>query len=146
MVEKPTQLRGGVKGDFVPFHFPLQGVGTASLPVTLRSRRSPQAVLLTICTLSCQIGADDQHGRSFSFGAGLFHCRGIRIYPPSFSGKKFPKCAFSPCAKRKSMLQYARIEAFERAGGFPPVRENVFGDNPDDELRKEDFSYAVRLL
>ena len=44
------------------------------------------------------------------------------------------------------MLQYARIEAFERAGGFPPVRENVFGDNPDDEFRKEDFSYAVRLL
>ena len=44
------------------------------------------------------------------------------------------------------MLQYARIEAFERAGGFPPVRENVFVDNPDEELRKEDFSYAVRLL
>ena len=138
--------RRGQGEDFVPFHFPLQGAGTASLPVTLRSRRSPQAVLLTICTLSCQMGADDQHGRSFSLGAGLFRCRGIRIYPPSFSGKKFPKCAFSPCAKRKSMLQYARIEAFERAGGFPPVRENVFGDNPDDELRKEDFSYAVRLL
>ena len=129
MRERSTQSRERVKGGT-----PLQGAGTASLPVTLRSRRSPQAVLLTICTLSCQIGADDQHGRSFSFGAGLFHCRGIRIYPPSFSGKKFPKCAFSPCAKRKSMLQYARIEAFERAGGFPPVRENVFGDNPDDEL------------
>ena len=72
--------------------------------------------------------------------------KGSCIYPPSFSGKKFPKGAFPPCAKRKSMLQYARIEAFERAEPSAPVRENVFVDNPDEELRKEDFSYAVRLL
>ena len=80
--------RRGQGEDFVPFHFPLQGVGTAPLPVTLRSRRNPQAVLLTICTLSRQMGADDQHGRRFSLGAGLFRCRGIRIYPPLFFGKK----------------------------------------------------------
>ena len=73
-------------------------------------------------------------------------CKGELHLSPSFSGKKFPKCAFPPCAKRKSMLQYARIEAFERAEAFAPVRENVFVDNPDEELRKEDFSYAVRLL
>ena len=73
-------------------------------------------------------------------------CKGELHLPPSLPGKKFPKCAFPPCAKRKSMLQYARIEAFERAEAFAPVRENVFVDNPDEELRKEDFSYAVRLL
>ena len=85
-------------------------------------------------------------GEGFLSVLVFFIAEGFASIPPSFSGKKFPKCAFSPCAKRKSMLQYARIEAFERAGGFPPVREKVFGDNPDDELRKEDFSYAVRLL
>ena len=73
-------------------------------------------------------------------------CKGELHLSPSFSGKKFPKGAFPPCAKRKSMLQYARIEAFERAEPSAPVRENVFVDNPDEELRKEDFSYAVRLL
>ena len=73
-------------------------------------------------------------------------CKGELHLSPSFSGKKFPKGAFPPCAKRKSMLQYARIEAFERAEASAPVRENVFVDNPDEELRKEDFSYAVRLL
>ena len=73
-------------------------------------------------------------------------CKGELHLSPSFSGKKFPKCAFPPCAKRKSMLQYARIEAFERAEPSASVRENVFVDNPDEELRKEDFSYAVRLL
>ena len=73
-------------------------------------------------------------------------CKGELHLPPSLPGKKFPKGAFPPCAKRKSMLQYARIEAFERAEASVPVRENVFVDNPDEELRKEDFSYAVRLL
>ena len=73
-------------------------------------------------------------------------CKGELHLSPSFSGKKFPKGAFPPCAKRKSMLQYARIETFERAEASAPVRENVFVDNPDEELRKEDFSYAVRLL
>lgn len=76
----------------------------------------------------------------------FFIAEGFVSIPPSFSGKKFPKGAFPPCAKRKSMLQYARIEAFERAEPSAPVRENVFVDNPDEELRKEDFSYAVRLL
>ena len=85
-------------------------------------------------------------GEGFLSVLVFFIAEGFVSIHPSFSGKKFPKCAFSPCAKRKSMLQYARIEAFERAEAFAPVRENVFGDNPDDELRKEDFSYAVRLL
>ena len=131
MVAKPTQSREGVKGDFVPFRFPLQGVGTASLlglgatPQQFRDRPAWEKVLSR---------------------CWCFSLPGDSYLSPSFSGKKFPKGAFSPCAKRKSMLQYARIEAFERAEASAPVRENVFADNPDEELRKEDFSYAVRLL
>ena len=54
-----------------------KGAGSeASLPVTLRvRRRAPQAALSINSTLSRQMGATDQHGRRFSFDAGLFHCR-----------------------------------------------------------------------
>ena len=54
-----------------------KGAGSeASLPVTLRVlRRAPQAALSINSTLSRQMGATDQHGRRFSFDAGLFHCR-----------------------------------------------------------------------
>ena len=41
-----------------------------------RPQTRPQAALLTNSTLSRQMGATDQHGRRFSFDAGLFHCRG----------------------------------------------------------------------
>ena len=123
--------RRGQGGDFVPLHFPLRGAGTASLlglgatPQLFRDRPAWEKVF----------------SRCWSFSLP-----GDSYLSPSFSGKKFPKGAFPPCAKRKSMLQYARIEAFERAEASVPVRENVFVDNPDEELRKEDFSYAVRLL
>lgn len=121
----------GSRGGLRPVSFPLAGcrdsvlLGLGATPNQLRGRPAWE---------------------KFFFRCWSFSLQRDSYLSPSFSGKKFPKCAFSPCAKRKSMLQYARIEAFERAGGFPPVRENVFGDNPDDELRKEDFSYAVRLL
>ena len=41
-----------------------------------RPQTRPQAALYTNSTLSRQMGATDQHGRRFSFDAGLFHCRG----------------------------------------------------------------------
>ena len=172
MKARPTQSRKGVKGqlplagsrDSVPCgvwgNAPTvpratispnalnKGAGSeASLPVTLRSRRSAPKLLFP-STQHCRArwARPTNMGEGFLSVLVFFIAEGFVSIHPSFSGKKFPKCAFSPCAKRKSMLQYARIEAFERAEAFAPVRENVFGDNPDDELRKEDFSYAVRLL
>ena len=79
--------RRGQGEDFVPFHFPLQGVGTAPLPVTLRSRRSLQAVLLTICTLSRQMARTTSTGEVF-LSLLVFFIAEEFVPIPLFFGKK----------------------------------------------------------
>ena len=126
-----------------------------------RAFRSPSGLLRLPCGLIFIVAGDfapagasrglcgrPRHPFAFALPCCLtfIAARKSHLPAPSLSGKKFPKCAFPPCAKRKSMLQYARIEAFERAGASALTQENVFVNDPDDELRKEDFSYAVRLL
>ncbi len=72
-----------------------KGAGSeASLPVTLRvRRRAPQAALSINSTLSRQMGATDQHGRRFSFDAGLFfRCRG-KTESVSYRNRKAPAAA-----------------------------------------------------
>ena len=49
----------------------------------------PQAALSINSTLSRQMGATDQHGRRFSFDAGLFRCRG-KTESVSYRNRKAP--------------------------------------------------------